>query len=173
MTSEAEVPSPNITGLEERRTVLKQIVISLGLDVVAVNTARKNEAKVDRSIILFKENKTDVLPQNLTTEQYIKKIDAGIYDNGYASCCGPIKRDKYVGYRYGFLDIDKKEGVIPFLDKGDRQQTLEEFADKYYVEFNGVDRDQRIHIPFLLEPGVEITPKGSDAKLGIEVISTV
>jgi len=156
-------------GIQERRVVLKRIVSQYGLDIIAVNTAKKNEAKTDKSIQLFKEIKTDILAKNLTTEQYIKKIDAGIYDNGYAGCCGLIKRDIYTGYKFGFLDIDKRLGVIAFLDRGDRKMAIEELADRQYVEFNGIDMDERIHIPFLLEPDATIAAKGSDAKLGIEI----
>jgi hypothetical protein len=42
-------------------------------------------------------------------------------------------------------------------------------ADEQYVEFNGVDKDQRIHIAYILEPDAEIAAKGADDKVGIEV----
>ena len=156
-------------GIQERRAVLKLIVSEYGLDIIAVNTAKKNEAKANKEIELFKENRKNVLAQNLTTKEYIKRIDAGLYDDGYAIVCERIRRDKYEGYRFTFLDIDRKDGVSAFLDTGDRKITLEELADRQYVEFNGVDRDQRIHIPYLLEPDAEIATKGADDKLGIEV----
>ena len=43
------------------------------------------------------------------------------------------------------------------------------FTGLTYVEFNGVNRDQRIHIPYILEPDAEIAPKGADDNVGIEV----
>src|SRR5215813_759824 len=62
-----------------------------------------------------------------------------------------------------------KEGIIAFVNTGDRKRTIEELAHRQYIEFNGVDRDQRIHIPYILEPDAEIARKGADTKLGIEV----
>src|SRR5215831_6442290 len=126
------------------------------------------EAKIKKTVV-FKENKKKVLEQNLTTEQYHKKIDMGVYDDGFATVCGRIRRDKYVGYKFIFVDIDLKEGVNAFLDTGDRKMTLEELADRQYVEFNGVDRDQRIHIPYILEPDADMAAKGADDRVGIEV----
>jgi hypothetical protein len=154
--------------VQERRAILKRIVMEYGLDIIAVYTARKNEEKIKKTK-LFKENKNEILKESLTTEQYLKKIDAGIYDDGFAIVCGLIRRGKYAGYKFIFVDIDLKEGVRAFLDAGDRKLTLEELADKQYVEFNGVDSDQRIHIPYILEPNAEIAAKGADDNVGIEV----
>lgn len=137
--------------VKERRAILKCIVAEYGLDIIAVYTAKKNEAKIKKTV-LFKESKNKILKESLTTEQYLKKIDAGIYDDGFAIICGQIRRGKYAGYKFIFIDIDLKEGVKAFLDTGDRKITLEELADKQYVEFNGFDRDHRIHIPYILQP---------------------
>jgi hypothetical protein len=153
--------------LEERRANLKNIVSEYGLDIVAVYTAKKND--VNKKIKLFKEKRTDVIAKNLTTEDYIKKIDAGWYDDGYAVVCGVIRRGKYKGYKFILIDIDRKEGVEAFLDTSGKKITLEELADMQYIEFNSVDKDQRIHIPYLLEPDAEIAAKVADVKVGIEV----
>jgi hypothetical protein len=154
--------------VQERRASLKRIAAEYGLDIIAVDTAKKNQAKI-KSTAFFKESKNKILKEGLTTEQYLKKIDTGIYDDGFAIICGRIRRGKYAGYKFIFIDIDLKEGVRAFLDTGDRKITLEELADKQYVEFNGVNRDQRIHIPYILEPDAEIAAKGADDKVGIEV----
>ncbi len=165
---EQEDIAPHTIGLQERRAILKRMVSEYGLDIIAVRTAKKNEAKIKKTV-LFKEDKNKILQQNLTTEQYLEKIDAGVYDEGYAIVCGQIRRDKYAGYTFILVDIDKKEGVRAFLDTGDRKMTPEELADRQYVEFNGVDKDQRLHIPYLLEPDTEIAAKGADDKVGIEI----
>ena len=154
--------------VQERRAILRRIVTEYGLDIIAVDTAKKNEAKI-KNTAFFKESKNKILKENLTTEQYLKKIDTGIYDDGFAIVCGQIRRGKYAGFKFIFVDIDLKEGVRAFLDTGDRKMTLEELADKQYVEFNGVDMYQRIHIPYILEPDAEIAAKGADDKLGIEI----
>jgi hypothetical protein len=154
--------------VQDRRAILKRVVAEYGLDIIAVDTAKKNEAKI-KNMTFFKESKNNILKESLTTEQYLKKIDTGIYDGGCAIICRQIRRGKYAGHKFIFVDIDLKEGVRAFLDTGDRKLTLEELADKQYVEFNGVDRDQRIHIPYLLEPDAEIAAKGADDKVGIEV----
>lgn len=78
--------------LEERRAILKVLVTEYGLDLVAGYSAKKDEAKKDKKVKVFKENKTDVLKQELTTEQYIQKIDEGWYDSGFVICCGVIRR---------------------------------------------------------------------------------
>jgi len=41
------------------------------------------------------------------------------------------------------------------------------------VEFNSVDRDQRIHIPYILEPDAEVAAKGADDKEASRLTSTV
>src|SRR5262249_30073126 len=128
----------------ERRDALKKKVAKYGLDIVAVDTVKKNKAKRDKSVILFRENKTEILKQNLTTEQYFEKIDVGIYDKGYAVACGVIRRGVYTNYEFIYIDIDKKKGVDLFLDTGDRKGTIEELADRQYIEFNGVDKSERI-----------------------------
>ena len=159
-----------MTELQERRAILKHFVEECGFDLVAVYTARKNEAKASKKIPLFKEKKTDILKnQNLTTEDYVKKIDAGFYDDGYGIVLGPIRRGKYKRFKSCLVDIDKTEGVEAFCDLGSKKTTIEEIADKQYVEFNSIDRDQRVHIPYILEPDAEIAAKGPDDKVGIEV----
>ncbi len=152
---------------EEHKTILRRLV-KLGVDLVAVYTARKNEAK-NKKIKLFKEKKTDILKQDLTTDDYLKKIEDGVYDNGYAIICGNIRRGELSGFKFCYLDIDKKEGVEAFCDYGDKKITIEELANSQYVEFNGIDRDQRIHIPYILTDIAQIAPKGADDKLGIEL----
>ncbi|HYA83200.1 MAG TPA: hypothetical protein VEH06_07095 [Candidatus Bathyarchaeia archaeon] len=156
--------------LQERRAILKHFVEECGFDLVAVYTARKNEAKASKKIPLFKEKKTDILKnQNLTIEDYVKKIDAGFYDDGYGIILGPVRRGKYKRFKSCLVDIDKREGVEAFCDLGSKKTTIEEIADKQYVEFNGIDRNQRVHIPYILEPDAEIAAKGADDKVGIEV----
>lgn len=156
--------------LQERRVILKRFVEEYGFDLVAVYTARKNEAKASKKLSLFKEKKTDILKnQNLTTEDYVKKIDVGFYDDGYGIILGTIRRGKYKSFKSCLVDIDRRKGVETFCDLGTKKTTIEEIADKQYVEFNGVDREQRIHILYILEPDAEIAAKGADDKLGIEV----
>ena len=152
---------------ERHKTILRRFA-ELGLDLGAAYTARKNEAKT-KKIILFKEKKKYVLNQNLTTEDYLKKIEDGIYDDGYAIICGTIRRGELSGFKFCYLDIDKKEGVEAFCDYGDRRITIDELADNQYVEFNGVDSDERIHIPYILTETANISAKGADDILGIEV----
>ncbi len=98
--------------LQERRAILKRFVEEYGFDLVAAYTARKNEAKTNKNIPLFKEKKTGeaktnkniplfkekktgiLMNQNLTTEGYLLKIDAGYYDDGYAIILGTIRRGR-------------------------------------------------------------------------------
>jgi hypothetical protein len=152
---------------EEHKKILRRFA-ELGLDFVSVYTARKSEAKT-KKMILFKEKKKDILNENLTTEDYLKNIEDGVYDDGYAILCGTIRRGDLSGFKYSYLDIDKKEGVEAFCDYGDRKITIEELANNQYVEFNGIDRDQRIHIPYILTDIAQIAAKGADDRLGIEV----
>jgi hypothetical protein len=113
--------------LQERRAILNHFVEECGFDLVAVYTARKNEAKASKKIPLFKEKKTDILKnQNLTTEDYVKKIDAGFYDDGYGIILGPIRRGKYKRFKSCLVDIDKREGVEEFCDLGSKKTTIEE-----------------------------------------------
>lgn len=155
--------------LEERRAILNLLVSEYGLDLVAAYSAKKNEAKINKKVKVFKENKTDVLKQELTTEQYIKKIDGGWYDSGYVICCGIIRRGQYKGYKFAYVDIDKKLGLHLFLTYGDRSTTIEQIAESQWVECNGIDRDQHVHILYILEPDVELSSKGADDVVGIEV----
>jgi hypothetical protein len=154
--------------LEERRTILKRFVTEYGLDLVAAYSAKKNEAKV-RKIKLFKEDKTAVLRQELTTEKYVERIEAGYYDDGYVVCSGIIRHGQYKDHKLAYLDIDSKLGLHYFCDYGDRGITIEQLADNQYIEFNGIDKDQRVHIPYILTPDAELSPKGEDDKLHIKV----
>jgi|GEM_PF-5917482 len=45
--------------LQERRAILKRFVEEYGFDLDAVYTERKNEAKTNKKITLFKEKKRD------------------------------------------------------------------------------------------------------------------
>lgn len=78
---------------EERKSIIRGF-IDLGLDFAAVYTARKNEAKTKKNLTLFKEKKTDILKQNLISEDYLNKLEGGVYDDGYAIICGTIRQKK-------------------------------------------------------------------------------
>ena len=155
--------------LQARRAILKREVTEYGSDLVAAYSAKKNEAKKDSRVKVFKEKKSDVLKQELATEQYLKKIDEGWYDSGYVVCSGLIRRGQYKGYKRFYLDIDTKAGIDAFCDHSGRSITIEQLADNQYVEYNGIDRDQHIHIPYILTPDAEVSAKGEDDKLHIKL----
>jgi hypothetical protein len=150
---------------ETRRIALDRI--QRGFDVIAVDTAKKEIAKI-KKIKFFKEEVTDTLKQKLTVEQYTRKIDTGIYDDGYAISCTALRSCKHVEYVFCYIDIDKQEGIDAFLNG---RGTLEEFAAIHYIEYNGDDKNPRIHIPLLIEPDALdiLTAKAADTILGIEV----
>ena len=133
----------------------------IGANVISADT------KIKKAWILKSWTKYQSSPIPLEVFERWKEL--GLFAYGIAAVLGLLWRGKYAGYRFILVDIDRKEGVIAFLDAGDRAMTLEELADRQYVEFNGVDRDQRIHIPYILEHDAEIAAKGADDKVGIEV----
>ena len=76
----------------------------LNLHIIAAYTAKKNEAKT-KKMVLFKENKNKILKQNLTTGQDLKKIDTGIYDDGFAIVF--FLYDLILMYRYTLYMISR------------------------------------------------------------------
>jgi hypothetical protein len=66
--------------IEKRRNIIKYFASEYGIDIVAVDTSNKNISKSNKKIKLFKENKTRIRRQELSTEDYVKKINAGVYD---------------------------------------------------------------------------------------------
>ena len=63
--------------------------------------------------------------RNLTTEDYVKKIDAGFYDDGYGIILGTIRLGKYKGFKSCLVDIDRREGVEAFCDLGTKRRQSE------------------------------------------------
>jgi hypothetical protein len=157
------------TGLTvyERRSILKAVILQYGLDLIQCRTADKADDKKRGN--MFKNKKTEILKEERTDDYYLNRLEAGDYDDGCAVICGVIRRGKYKGYQFAFIDIDRKKGLQEFLDTGDRKQDVEHLANMQYIEWNGYDRDERFHIPIILEPDAEIAAKGADSALGIEI----
>ncbi|HET7345610.1 MAG TPA: hypothetical protein VFJ05_07035 [Nitrososphaeraceae archaeon] len=163
-------PNPKILALEERRRIIDYVTAEYGLDLIPVNTADKADDSKRGS--MFKANKTDILSTAISTGTYLSNIESGKYDNGLAVICGRIRRSLLKGHRFGIVDLDKKKGVDEILTHYFDCKNIDELADKIYIEWNGVDTDERFHIPFITaepDPDTEIAAKGADTVVGIEI----